>query len=56
MKYIASQGPTPDTITDFWQMVWDENIAVIVMVTREIEGGKMKCEPFILFLVVEGPL
>ena len=27
-------GPTPDTISDFWQMIWDVRPAVIVMLTK----------------------
>lgn len=43
-NYIASQGPLPHTILEFWQMLWQYNISVIVMVCREIELGKKKCE------------
>ncbi|XP_077972219.1 uncharacterized protein LOC120339340 isoform X3 [Styela clava] len=45
-NYIASQGPLPHTILDFWQMLWQYNIKVIVMVCREIELGKKKCERY----------
>ena len=27
-------GPTPETISDFWQMIWDVRPAVIVMLTK----------------------
>lgn len=44
--YIASQGPVPDAFGGFWQMVWEQNSAVILMVTNEIEGGKLKCHRY----------
>lgn len=44
--YIASQGPVPATQPAFWQMVWENNVEVIVMVTNEVEGGKMKCHRY----------
>jgi tyrosine-protein phosphatase non-receptor type 11 len=39
--YIATQGCLPSTISDFWDMVWQENTRVIVMTTKEIERGKV---------------
>nr|XP_018668384.1 tyrosine-protein phosphatase non-receptor type 18-like isoform X7 [Ciona intestinalis] len=45
-SYIASQGPLPHTVTDFWRMLWEYRISTIVMVCREIELGKQKCERY----------
>nr|XP_022311497.1 uncharacterized protein LOC111116787 isoform X2 [Crassostrea virginica] len=44
--YIAAQGPKPNTIVDFWKMVWQENVYVIAMVTNLTEGRKLKCEKY----------
>uniref|UniRef100_A0A7N5JCG9 Tyrosine-protein phosphatase non-receptor type n=1 Tax=Ailuropoda melanoleuca TaxID=9646 RepID=A0A7N5JCG9_AILME len=40
--YIATQGPLQNTCQDFWQMVWEQGIAIIAMVTVEEEGGREK--------------
>lgn len=44
--YIATQGCLPNTIVDFWSMIWQENTRVIVMTTKEIERTKKKCEKY----------
>ncbi|KAI9585336.1 tyrosine-protein phosphatase corkscrew-like [Glossina fuscipes] len=44
--YIATQGCLPNTITDFWNMIWQENTRVIVMLTREVERGRSKCAKY----------
>jgi protein tyrosine phosphatase len=44
--YVAAQGPTPQTLQDFCQMVWDAKFPMIVMVTKLMEGAKSKCEQY----------
>jgi tyrosine-protein phosphatase non-receptor type 11 len=44
--YIATQGCVPDTVNDFWRMVYQENTRVIVMTTNEMERGKVKCQRY----------
>uniref|UniRef100_UPI00358EB89E tyrosine-protein phosphatase non-receptor type 22-like n=1 Tax=Myxine glutinosa TaxID=7769 RepID=UPI00358EB89E len=44
--YIATQGPLPHTISDFWQMIWDYNVQMVIMACKEIELGKRKCEKY----------
>nr|XP_037288855.1 LOW QUALITY PROTEIN: receptor-type tyrosine-protein phosphatase kappa-like [Rhipicephalus microplus] len=45
-RYIATQGPKPLTVQDFWRMVWQENVCKIVMLTGLVENGKTKCEKY----------
>ncbi|TVY40574.1 Tyrosine-protein phosphatase [Lachnellula occidentalis] len=45
-RYIASQGPLPTTFGDFWSVIWDYDVRVIVMLTAEKEGGQLKCDPY----------
>ncbi|CAG2200560.1 PTPB [Mytilus edulis] len=45
-EYIASQGPIPSTIDDFWRMVWEQSVSIIVMLTLAKEDGRIKCEMY----------
>lgn len=44
--YIATQGPLPNTVLDFWRMIWEYKVAVIMMACREFEMGRKKCERY----------
>jgi protocadherin Fat 1/2/3 len=44
--FVATQAPVPNTIPDFWRMVWEQQAGVIVMITREVEMGKVKCHKY----------
>ncbi|KAM9336637.1 receptor-type tyrosine-protein phosphatase H-like [Symphorus nematophorus] len=45
-EYIATQGPLPTTINDFWRMTWEQRVKGIIMVTNCTEGGRTKCERY----------
>lgn len=46
LKYIATQGPMEETMGDFWKVIINLQIPIIISLTDEIENGVMKCSPF----------
>ncbi|CAN7994899.1 unnamed protein product [Ixodes pacificus] len=45
-EYIAAQGPNLTTLNDFWRMIWEHDIQIIIMLTQCVEGNKKKCEKY----------
>nr|XP_020859764.1 LOW QUALITY PROTEIN: receptor-type tyrosine-protein phosphatase H [Phascolarctos cinereus] len=45
-EYIATQGPLPQTMSDFWHLVWEQQSHTIVMLTNCVESGLVKCEHY----------
>ena len=38
---LCFPGPTDTTVSDFWQMIWDQKCPVIVMLTNIEENGRV---------------
>lgn len=45
-KFIATQGPKDATQADFWRMVWEQNVRVVVMITKLQEGSVRQCSQY----------
>ena len=41
--FIACQAPLPGSFNHFWQMVIEEEVEMIVMVTQLVEAKKVNC-------------
>ena len=45
-SYIVTQGPLEDTLEDFWTMIIQQDVSVIVMLCRTLENGIEKCHRY----------
>lgn len=43
MSFIVTQSPLKHTVNTFWQMVWEQNVTVIAMLSKLKEKGHDKC-------------
>ncbi|XP_035217186.1 tyrosine-protein phosphatase 69D-like isoform X2 [Stegodyphus dumicola] len=44
--FICAQGPLDRTVTDFWRMLWEHRVTVVVMLTGIEEHGQVKCAQY----------
>lgn len=45
-KFICAQGPMDSTVNDFWRMIWEQHLEIIVMLTNLEEYNKAKCAKY----------
>ncbi|KAI6660505.1 Receptor-type tyrosine-protein phosphatase alpha-like [Oopsacas minuta] len=45
-QFIAAQAPKSNTISCFWNMVWEQGLRIIVSLTNLVELGKIKCTQY----------
>eukprot|EP00698_Gefionella_okellyi_P003198 TRINITY_DN12990_c0_g1_i1.p1 TRINITY_DN12990_c0_g1~~TRINITY_DN12990_c0_g1_i1.p1 ORF type:complete len:276 (+),score=33.49 TRINITY_DN12990_c0_g1_i1:40-867(+) len=46
VKYVSAQAPVAASIVDFWRMIWQENIGVVMMLTKEEERQMRKADAY----------
>ncbi|XP_068585842.1 receptor-type tyrosine-protein phosphatase V-like isoform X2 [Cebidichthys violaceus] len=44
--FICTQGPLHSTVADFWRMVWEQNVRIIVMVTALRHKDQVMCDKY----------
>lgn len=45
-KFICAQGPMDNTVNDFWRMIWEQHLEMILMLTNLEEYNKSKCAKY----------
>ena len=45
-KFICAQGPMESTVVDWWRMVWEQRVSLILMLTNTEEYNKTKCAKY----------
>lgn len=45
-KFICAQGPMDTSINDFWRMIWEQHLELILMLTNLEEYSKTKCAKY----------
>lgn len=42
-QYILTQGPLPETVGNFWLMVWEQKSRAVLMLNKIVEKKQVKC-------------
>ncbi|KAM6960599.1 phosphatidylinositol phosphatase PTPRQ [Aplochiton taeniatus] len=45
-EFIATQGPLPGTVADFWRMIWETRTRTVAMLTQCYEKGRIRCHQY----------
>ncbi|XP_069760121.1 phosphatidylinositol phosphatase PTPRQ [Narcine bancroftii] len=45
-EFIATQGPLPGTVADFWRMIWETRSQSVVMLIHCFGKGRVRCHQY----------
>jgi len=45
VDYIAASAPVTESFCDFWRMIWQQDVRIILMLTKEYEADAQKKKP-----------
>jgi len=45
-KFICAQGPMDATVNEWWRMVWEQHVNIVLMLTNIEEYNKTKCAKY----------
>ncbi|XP_063989399.1 tyrosine-protein phosphatase 69D [Diachasmimorpha longicaudata] len=45
-KFICAQGPMENTVCDYWRMIWEQHLELVLMLTNLEEYSKTKCAKY----------
>ncbi|XP_060537066.1 tyrosine-protein phosphatase 69D [Cylas formicarius] len=45
-KFICAQGPMDTSVNEFWRMIWEQHLEMILMLTNLEEYSKTKCAKY----------
>ena len=46
-QFIATQGPLPHTLVDFWRLIWQERVHCIVILLQNLtEDSLVRCQQY----------
>ena len=45
-KFICAQGPMESTVVDWWRMIWEQRVHLLIMLTNIEEYSKTKCAKY----------